>query len=84
MSKQAACPNNQRLLDCLSAIALVPSHSWFCCPDLNGPWGFHFSSAPMNAKMGTEGAGLVEILSAPWKYQELSRDLCAAMHGLLW
>lgn len=48
MSKQVTCPNNQRLLACLSIVAWVLAHSWVCCPDSNGPWGFNLSSVPMN------------------------------------
>lgn len=78
--KTSCCPNNQGLLACLSITAWSLAHSWpkssgfqpFCCVCE------HLSSQTQGLKE--------EFLwkSLPWIYQECSRDLCVAVHGLLW
>lgn len=72
VSKQVACPNNLRLLACLSAIAWVLAHSWFFCPDLNSPWGFHLSSAPMNTCPYKNGDWRSRSCGNPFRSLEIS------------
>lgn len=77
-----SCPNNQRLLVYLSSTAWILAHSWVWPKSLGFQPFFFICEHLSSQKQALKEQFLWKSL--PQINQECSRDLCVAMHGLLW